>query len=168
MPPPVVCCCICWQVRQIDSVAVKGSNQPLGRFCYDFDQAARSEVTFLAATGAQHLTPPPFPHVHTVSAICSQVRQIDCVTVKGSNQPLGLFCYDLDLAAAQSELAMLAAAGAGGAFGSSSSNSGGVSAASSAARMSSRASAARGTQAAAAAGAAEAGQQEGSTNTAGG
>lgn len=38
-----------------------------------------------------------------------QVRQIDCVTVKGSNQPMGLFCYDLDLEAAKAAAAELAA-----------------------------------------------------------
>lgn len=38
-----------------------------------------------------------------------QVRQIDCVTVKGSNQPLGLFCYDLDIEAAKAAVAELAA-----------------------------------------------------------
>eukprot|EP00879_Flechtneria_rotunda_P028035 GHRR01030109.1.p1 GENE.GHRR01030109.1~~GHRR01030109.1.p1 ORF type:complete len:200 (+),score=69.83 GHRR01030109.1:78-677(+) len=38
-----------------------------------------------------------------------QVRQIDCVTVKGSNQPLGLFCYDLDLEAAKVQVMQLAA-----------------------------------------------------------
>ncbi len=31
-----------------------------------------------------------------------QVRQIDCVTVKGSNQPIGLFTYDLDAEATAS------------------------------------------------------------------
>ena len=56
--------------------------------------------------------------------VAPQVRQVDCVTVKGSNQPLGLFCYDLDLAAAEAELAELAAATAGGTASSSGSASG--------------------------------------------
>jgi hypothetical protein len=42
-----------------------------------------------------------------IAAATTQVRQIDCVTVKGSCQPLGLFCYDLDLAAAEVQLAAL-------------------------------------------------------------
>jgi len=33
-------------------------------------------------------------------AVRSRVRQVDCVTVKGSTQPVGLFTYDLDAAAA--------------------------------------------------------------------
>lgn len=36
------------------------------------------------------------------------MRQIDCVTVKGSNQPLGLFCYDLDMEAARAAIRALA------------------------------------------------------------
>lgn len=34
-----------------------------------------------------------------------QVRQIDCVTVKGSNHPVGLFTYDIDLQAAAEAVA---------------------------------------------------------------
>ena len=31
------------------------------------------------------------------SAVRSRVRQVDCVTVKGSNQPMGMFTYDIAL-----------------------------------------------------------------------
>mmetsp|Transcript_37044 Transcript_37044/g.80129 ORF Transcript_37044/g.80129 Transcript_37044/m.80129 type:complete len:183 (+) Transcript_37044:2-550(+) len=33
----------------------------------------------------------------------SMVRQIDCVTVKGSNEPMGLYTFDTDLTAVESE-----------------------------------------------------------------
>jgi hypothetical protein len=55
--------------------------------------------------------------VYVLCAVCPsppQVRQVDCVTVKGSNQPLGLFAYDLDLTAAQAAVAAMAAAAGGG------------------------------------------------------
>jgi hypothetical protein len=45
--------------------------------------------------------------LHGLLLLPAQVRQVDCVTVKGSCQPLGLFCYDLDLTAAERELAAL-------------------------------------------------------------
>lgn len=106
---------------------------------------------------APHRVPLPKSTLHP-NIVALQVRQIDCVTVKGSNQPLGLFCYDLDLAAASSQLAALAAAAGGAAVHSSSSG----------ARMSGRVSAARGLQAAAAAEAGgDVGQKEGA-NSAGG
>lgn len=48
------------------------------------------------------------------TSVRSRVRQVDCVTVKGSTQPMGLYTYDLDVDLAAKMLMQLRIAGAAG------------------------------------------------------